>query len=145
MDSKGGNETPRWKLEWDRVSDVVWETLKVSRILAEDEVESGDEEYFTPLESLEHLDLNFEDICCYSQQGFQRHYTPTRNECLLRLHHVIVGQLIDPVEAYNSCNKTVGGKSWARRPFWQSMVYYPGIEGLPGRTIKFESLMQEGM
>ena len=50
----------------------MWKTLKVSRILVEDKVESGDEEYFTPPKSHERLDHDFEDICCCTQQGFLR-------------------------------------------------------------------------
>jgi hypothetical protein len=53
-------------------------------------------------------------------------------------------QLIDPIEACNSCSKTAGGKIWAKRPFRLSMVYYLGIEGLLGRTIKFVSSLYEG-
>jgi hypothetical protein len=146
LESWGCNETPGWKLEWDRVSDVVWEALKEGVILGKDEVESGEEEYFTPPESPSSLDRDLEDICCCTEQGFlqQVHYTPTEAERLFHLHHVIVGQLIDPVEAYNYRSKAARGKSWAKRPFRQSLVYYPDIEGLPGRTIKFETSMQEG-
>jgi hypothetical protein len=30
MEFKGGNETPGWKLEWDAISNAVWESLQVS-------------------------------------------------------------------------------------------------------------------
>ena len=51
MESKGENETLGWKLEWNAISDAVWESLWGSLISEEDDDNSGDDMFFTPLES----------------------------------------------------------------------------------------------
>ena len=63
MEFKGGNETPSWKLKWDAISDAVWESLRGSQILEEDDDESRDDMFFTPPESPSRLDPGFEEPC----------------------------------------------------------------------------------
>jgi hypothetical protein len=60
MEFKGGNETPGWKLEWNAISNAVWESLQVSQILQENDKESSDDMFFTPLESPDRLDPGFQ-------------------------------------------------------------------------------------
>lgn len=98
MQCKGGNETPGWKVEWDAISDAVWESLRRSHFLHEDDEESGDDMFFTPPESPSQLDPGFAEPCICSTWGFSGVRVLTPTERVLHLHHRIVGQLIGAVE-----------------------------------------------
>ena len=98
MEFKGGNETPGWKLEWDAISDMMWECLWGILISKEDDDDSGDDMLFTPLKSPSRLDPAFEVLCLCKTWGFQRVRVLTQTKRVLQLHHFIVGQLIDAVE-----------------------------------------------
>jgi hypothetical protein len=80
------------KKEREKVSDVVWKTLKMTLILKENERDDSDEDvFFTPPNSP--IDLK-PTIIEPTLLALHRHYTPSKSK-RLNLHEKIVKELID--------------------------------------------------
>lgn len=134
-------EIPKWRPEWDKISNAVWQTIKRCKILEEQDDEDVVEEiFFTPPQSPEKLkqseDLS-RDSCCCSSQGVQGHCTPSKAHRMLVLHDTIVGQLIYPDSDWLSRSEAQKTRSGKPKPRRLSMVYHPSDSDSPGRTIIF--------
>ena len=138
-------------MRYHRVSTGVWQTLKRTLVIEEEEAEHRSfleedcETFHTPPQSPTKLlsggDSRLADPVLSTSNASRRHYTPVRAERMLYHHDTIVRDLMHP----EACRISAAGLDAPRGEGRRKMVmtYYPAKDGLPSRTVKY-NLPREG-
>lgn len=130
---------------YHRVSNGVWQTLKRSMVIEEEEadrrsfVESGVEAYHTPPQSPREVtpndDPRLHDPMLTGTQVSNRLYTPSRAQLMLTLHDTIVRDLTRPEASRLPAAALEPTRVEGRRK--QVISYFPGRDGSAGRTVRY--------
>ena len=137
--------------KYHRVSNGVWNTLKRSMVIEEEEaerctfIETEDEVYHTPPQSPGEVTSNddprLHDPMLIGKEVSSRLYTPSRAQLMLTLHDTIVRDLTRPEASRLPPAALEPTRVEGRRK--QVMSYFPGRDGAPGRTVRYVHSKEE--